>query len=240
MGAGRVTARYPPDWALRSALRSALLRSTAYSGTSTYDYNRAKPGKLIRNIGVIQPLSPPGVVSEIQVALYDGTTHAARLTCTCHQFLKNQNPWCLHIETCISKAIDARDTDGNKVELPPVLEIPLYRDPWLAVPVVLGPSPIQHSKEVTIAAGAARISEGIGFIFIGQGRRDIRTLVEEWLVERAIKDLPACQATHHWRKLPWENTKFLSGSRFHMANLADLLITGQCRSCNEDEGIPDV
>lgn len=166
----------------------------------------------------------------------------ARLTCSCHVYKISLIPWCKHIKDALTgefdggrRSIDDLD-DLNITLLPSRVEVPIFWIPSLFIPVELvDNSPIPKARVVEIYSG-----EPIGFIFPGQGRYSLRKLIIDWLVERSLS-LPTCSKDHHYQPLPWEEAHhFNHKDKWHLVNLADLLLTGACRTCNEDNGVPDV
>lgn len=174
--------------------------------------------------------------SQVSLGANSGNAKVARLTCNCHAFQRAlRYPWCAHIAAVVNQETDGHSEDDFAVkhELPPVVEVPVFIVPALAVHVVLGHGPFDDSRSASVNG------EHIGYIFVGQGRRSIRTLVIDWLVEKSIK-LPVCPSAHHYLPLPWAHElTFNPRDKSHLTNLADLILTGRCRRCNEDDGVPD-
>lgn len=180
------------------------------------------------------------VICEQRVVIgIDPVIKIARLTCTCTQYQRSfPSSHCPHIQTVLLQELDGKKLpEGTKVALPSFLEVPIFlHNPALAIPVRLAAGPFENSFSVSLA------DEQIGFIFLGQGRKSIRTHILDWLIEKGSIDsnLPFCTAPQHYKSLPWQLEHFNLRNKIHLTNLADLLLTGRCRPCNEDSGVPDV
>jgi hypothetical protein len=168
-------------------------------------------------------------------------TGCSYLSCNCPQFAMTKpgdESFCEHLRIVLEKNWDGHPKDAPKREMTHRIWVPIFRSPGLSVPVTINKVDEKLRRvEILRTKDGITQPEFLGFIQLGQGRGAIRTLVTEWLIEQSTKPIPECQAPYHGM-----STKLtvVDLNKTNLSNLADLLITGSCRSCNEDAAIPDV
>jgi len=171
---------------------------------------------------------------------------ASYLHCNCPQFAMTKpgdESFCEHLRIVLEKNWDGHPQNAPTRDLPHRIWVPVFQHPGLQVQVVLE-KVNEKLRRVSILRTkdengliATTEPEFIGFIQLGQGRGAIRTLVSDWLIEQAAKPIPECRAPYHGKgNYPIINPR----SKRDLTHLADILITGSCRGCNEDAAIPDV
>ena len=176
----------------------------------------------------------------------EGVSH---LHCNCPQFAMTKpgdESFCEHLRIVLEKNWDGHPQNAPMRDLPRHIWVPVFQHPGLQVQVILEKVDDKLRKVEILRTFEPTQShptggtepEFIGFIQIGQGRGAIRTLVSEWLIEQATKPYPKCRAPYHGTGT--KKTVMDTRSKHALANLADLLVTGSCRICNEDAAIPDV
>lgn len=181
---------------------------------------------------------------------------AGRLTCDCETFAKvrpGRAASCSHVKQAILKERDARDEDGQLVPLAANVLVLIFEQPKLEVAIRLPREDEYDIRQVLMPLnreGRTVPPIHIGFIGPGQGRMSIRRQLLEWVVA-ASYDRPTCTARQHYKysdellreaahTWPSGRPADTQLERCRQIDTFDLHITGQCRVCNEDSGIPDV
>jgi len=181
------------------------------------------------------------------------------LICGCADFLKTKPgraPWCCHIEKFYHAGMDVEsmteddnDYDYLSGDFPRFVNVTLKVHPGIILTIyVVEPiyEDTPYRRAYIHAPGHDVHEEFVGMLTARDGRWTLRTLLMEWLAEKsyAIKlGRVRCKSQWHRGALPWEFVipeGYQHNLPTHMANLADILVTGKCRTCNSDDGVPDV
>lgn len=181
------------------------------------------------------------------------------LVCACGDFLKTKPgwaPWCAHVERVYR---DGLDTEDGPEDFPSFINVTVKTHPGIIMTVHIESPQFtdQKYRKVYIHAPGHDVhEEDIGLITDSDGRWTLRSLIIDWLAEKSYGirlGKIICKSDWHRGALPWELVKdtvnggskrpwdgYNSSNRVHLANLADILVTGKCRTCNSDDGVPDV
>lgn len=173
------------------------------------------------------------------------------LRCNCQTFVKKR--WCTHFEEMLKY-------DGDGAYLKPTMAVPIYKSPYLIVPMmIMTPVPsfvqqVDHFMSASIVWGDIKMSSGhidvkgechVGMIRDGDGRATLRRMAMEWMVSipQLFPNLMRCQAaTHTPGDSPFDIGK---GEDFYgmfnakgeivkavLVDAYDILDTTRCRACN--------
>lgn len=178
-----------------------------------------------------------------------------RIECNCQAFHKapyGLAKWCDHAQDLLKTHGDV-DFEGGRI-----------LDPWVRVTVIINPGleawfllddPDESGfRTVTLVvpddtspATNTRffLKKPMGLIHENSGRLELRTLMLEWLIGQTGEG-QECRAVHHEHGAsPYENQDKYTTSRGNpgfavMVDYFDLFTTGNCRSCNQNNGVPDL
>lgn len=221
---------------------------------------RKKGNAILRELLVVDdPAFHTGTSPNVRVQEVQDDSDIARVVCTCGKFRKPRPGnafWCPHAQRVYEENLDGRGKDGGPHPLAGLVEVTVLEKPKVVILVSIATTP-QGFYEVAVGDHRGK-REAIGLITAGDGRRVIRSMYFDWLVERAAtRGLPdTCPSPHHHGALPWRmialpghatrapreefSIDFDPRDRRHVANYSDLLLTNACRPCNENNGVPDV
>lgn len=187
-----------------------------------------------------------------------------RLTCECNEYIMPQPgdaPFCTHIGQIVYNRLDSgsiRAWEGVDIAvygsiLDPALLVTVNRRPGIVAHVQIADPDNADLRQVYLCREDKFNTDekywiaewSVGFIRQVDGRKAIRTLILEYLMGNVegVAKVP-CDAPQHARgRAPHENIKnHLSEKGLPnmqvLADVFDMLVTGVCRSCNEDDGVP--
>lgn len=189
----------------------------------------------------------PSRIDEVIGRLADTTVAEVICQCSTFKMVKpGRAPWCEHMQEFYIKNIDGfdQDAEGQYEELPGRVAVTVFTNPGLVGWVELGPPSVPESYRVVTPLSmrtGMKINgpEVIGILTPGTGRGVLRSYVMDLLLTVNPHDYH-CGADWHSGYLPWDIDGFDPRDKRHLCHLADLLWTGVCRTCNEDNGVPDI
>lgn len=183
------------------------------------------------------------------------TDGAARLECNCSQFQMTKpgdHKFCDHLRFVLDKNMDGRNSLMGPKSLSFRTWVPVFQSPGLTMMVYVqndkdGLHPVELKRNGLTSDGNIE-TELLGFIRTGTGRGAVRNLIVDWLVEKAAGTLPGCKSSYHTGLVGRKDASletlppgyFKPDAKLDLCNVADLLVTGNCRACNEDSGVPDI
>lgn len=211
----------------------------AYEGPRRYrDMKTANPSKIVKKFHDNQTVS---LRMDDEGFWY--------LTCDCPIWLM-QKPGkarsCPHVVEILRNGEDVTDVEMLDV----FVLVTCSEQPDITARISLGDPDLAKMRSVVIMVPNLdpqgppwKHDNFLGFIHQAEGRAAIRRLVLEWIVELEAEQM-TCGAPHHVPQgSPWENkhkhrtTAGLPDFSL-MADLFDLYMTGHCRRCTEDSGVP--
>lgn len=167
-----------------------------------------------------------------------------QLVCTCDT--SERREWCEHHEEIINTERDAPYLNGK-------INVIIYANPWLVVPVEIMPDPNTGLQRVELHINSKNASASwctVGYKTPAEGNLSIRKMVVDYL--SAVPDVEdasqlVCNAKTHSRGdsalegffdlkdriTPEERKRIL-------IDIWDTITTGWCRGCNDVVNIPDV
>lgn len=196
----------------------------------------------------------PKVIMEFNDTLgndqFVGIGENGLLVCSCLEYLKvmpNRLAWCIHVEACYKKHLDAFVFYDAPEEMKPAkkfimgnVAVPFLRNPPVVVQCVI-PQPDEDDLAAVYINTDGTFRQGnhnhLGWLMPGMGRWAIRSLIVEWLIENSIKLEPKCSAPQHFAPLDYI---FDERNTTHLADHFWRVTTGVCLWCRENDGVPDL
>lgn len=187
-----------------------------------------------------------------------------RLTCDCPQYLMpspGEAMICNHIGNLLDKGADSGQVKSvGEVDiltyvsiLDPHILVTVHRKPGIIAHVHLSDPDDVGFRYVTLCkydkfTASDRYWQPewtVGIINKSHGRQQIRLLLLEWLMDHVsgCSQVPCGAPQHRRGSAPHENVeKHLTEKGLPnlvvLADVFDMLVTGWCRACNEDDGVP--
>lgn len=181
-----------------------------------------------------------------------------RITCSCPQFDKNKPgaaKWCEHAQDLLKSHGDVKwapDRQETKLMDPRVMVVGIISPGIEAYFSLTDPDQIDIRAVSLVVINRKKndtlqytMEIPMGFIHANSGRLEIRNMLIEWLIGKTGEEYH-CKSPYHLQNTsPYEKPgEFLTqrgNPGFpHLVDMYDLVTTGNCRQCNEADGIPDV
>lgn len=181
-------------------------------------------------------------VEQDAITVYVREETDGRLVCSCTTFAKIKPGCaasCVHLQGVMVNELDARTADGTLQVIHPKAVVLIFEQPKLEAKMHLVKEGDSLWK-VSLPTYKPGKYIHIGFIGDGQGRMSIRRLLLEWLYAAQF-ERPDCEAPHHTVYLSeLSNPANVETKRMLMIDTFDILVTGRCRTCNDNSGVPSL